>query len=251
MTRFKRNTLPLLTLLSACAAPLSQAAVSLDRTRVIFIGSEKSVSLGISNQNAQLPYLAQAWVENEKAEKITSPLVVLPPIQRLEAGATSQIKIQGLPELSLLAQDRESLFYFNLREIPPRSDKPNTLQIALQTRVKLFYRPAAIAAKTGANQTPWQEALTLTRQGDRYLANNPTPYFVTLIDATQSSESASTADFKPLMIAPKSQADLGVGAKTLGDQPVLTYVNDYGGRPQLQFSCDAHTCSAKPVSSKR
>ena len=64
MTRLTRNTLPLLALLSACAAPLSQAAVSLDRTRVIFPGGEKSVGLGISNQNAQLPYLAQAWIEN-------------------------------------------------------------------------------------------------------------------------------------------------------------------------------------------
>lgn len=97
---------------------------------------------------------AQAWIENELAEKITSPMVVVPPIQRTEAGANSQVKIQGLPELAQLPQDRESLFYFNLREIPPRSDKPNTLQIALQTRVKLFYRPAAIAPRAGVNEAP-------------------------------------------------------------------------------------------------
>ncbi|MFB4414302.1 molecular chaperone, partial [Pantoea sp. ANP04] len=34
-------------------------------------------------------------------------------------------------------------------------------------------------------------------------------------------------------------------------QPVLTYVNDYGGRPQLQFSCAISTCTAIPVASKR
>lgn len=251
MISFKRNTLPLLALLSACTAQTSLAAVSLDRTRVIFTGSEKSVSISISNQNAQLPYLAQAWIENEQAEKITSPLVVLPPIQRLEAGGNSQLKIQGLPELGQLPQDRESLFYFNLREIPPRSDKPNSLQIALQTRVKLFYRPAAIAAKAGVNETPWQEKLTLTRQADRYLVNNPTPYFITVIDATRDLKAASATDFKPLMIAPKSQLDLGLTSKTLGDKPVLTYVNDFGGRPQLQFSCVANTCTASAVASKR
>ncbi|MDD2047814.1 fimbria/pilus periplasmic chaperone [Pseudomonas putida] len=248
---FKRNTLPLLALIGACTAQTSLAAVSLDRTRVIFTGSEKSVSLSVSNQNTQLPYLAQAWIENEQAEKITSPLVVLPPIQRLEAGSNSQVKIQGLPELGQLPQDRESLFYFNLREIPPRSDKPNTLQIALQTRVKLFYRPAAIAPRAGVNQAPWQEKLTLTRQNDRYLVNNPTPYYVTLIDATPNLKAASATDFKPLMIAPRGQLDLGVSSKALGDKPVLTYVNDYGGRPQLQFSCVAATCTASPVASKR
>ncbi|MGF6593716.1 fimbria/pilus periplasmic chaperone [Pseudomonas sp. 2835] len=249
--RFSRKTLTLLALCSICAAQTSLAAVSLDRTRVIFTGSEKSISLSVSNQNAQLPYLAQAWIENEQAEKITSPLVVVPPIQRLEAGANSQVKIQGLPELNLLPQDRESLFYFNLREIPPRSDKPNTLQIALQTRVKLFYRPAAIAPRAGINEAPWQEKLILTRQNDRYLVNNPTPYYVTLIDATPNLKAASATDFKPLMIAPRGQLDLGVSSKALGDNPVLTYVNDFGGRPQLQFSCAADNCSASPVASER
>lgn len=250
-TCYKRTTLSLLALLGTCAAQASLAAVSLDRTRVIFTGGEKSVSLGISNQNTQLPYLAQAWIENEQAKKITSPLVVVPPIQRLEAGANSQVKIQGLPELARLPQDRESLFYFNLREIPPRSDKPNTLQIALQTRVKLFYRPTAIAPRAGVNEAPWQEKLTLTRQQDRYLVNNPTPYYVTLIDAAPNLKADGAAGFKPLMIEPSGQLDLGVSSKVLGNQPVLTYVNDYGGRPQLQFSCAISTCTASPVASKR
>ena len=251
MNFFKRNTLMTLALLGACAAHSAQAAVSLDRTRVIFIGGEKSVSLSISNQNAQLPYLAQGWIENEQGEKITSPMVVLPPVQRLEPGARSQIKIQGLPELNLLAQDRESIFYFNLREIPPRSDKANTLQIALQTRVKLFYRPAALAAKKGLSEAPWQEQLTLIRKGDSYQINNPTPFFITVIEAAPGLKAASPADFKPLMIPPKTQQDLGLSTKALGDKPVLTYVNDYGGRPQLQFSCVAGSCSASPVSDKR
>ena len=72
----KRYTLVLLAFFGASTVQISQAAVSLDRTRVIFIGGEKSVSLSISNQNAQLPYLAQGWIENEQGEKITSPMVV-------------------------------------------------------------------------------------------------------------------------------------------------------------------------------
>lgn len=251
MTLFKRYTLVLFAMFGVCAVQTSQAAVSLDRTRVIFIGGEKSVSLSISNQNAQLPYLAQGWIENEQAEKITSPMVVLPPIQRLEAGGTSQVKIQGLPELSNLPQDRESLFYFNLREIPPRSDKANTLQIALQTRVKLFYRPLAIATRMGVSEAPWQEKLTLTRLGDRYQINNPTPYYITVIEAAPDLKAGSPTGFKPFMIAPKTQQDLGSSIKLLGDKPVLTYVNDYGGRPQLQFRCVAQTCTASPVANKR
>ncbi len=222
-----------------------QAAVALDRTRVVFNGGEKSTSLSISNENKQLPYLAQGWVEDAQGNKITTPLTVLPPLQRLEPGAKSQIKVQALPAANLLAQDRETLFYFNLREIPPKSEKPNTLQLALQTRIKLFYRPKALSNTEGA--APWQEQLTLTKLGDKYQVNNPTPYYITLVDASSTPGGAGAKGFEPLMVAPKGKETLNLGASALGNAPVLTYVNDYGGRPQLQFNCSGGECKAKPV----
>lgn len=234
-------------LLSTLAAQHANAAIALDRTRVVFDGAEKSVSLNISNENKQLPYLAQGWVEDAEGNKVTTPLVVLPPVQRIEAGVKSQIKVQGLPAVNRLPQDRETLFYFNLREIPPRSDKPNTLQIALQTRIKMFYRPKAIAPTKGESVAPWQEKLTLTHLGDQYQVNNPTPYYVTIVDAASTVQGKTVAGFEPLMVAPKSQDMLKAKASALGNSPVLTYVNDYGGRPQLQFSCSASNCQAAPV----
>ncbi|MFL4423839.1 MULTISPECIES: fimbria/pilus periplasmic chaperone [Serratia] len=218
------------------------AAIALDRTRVIFNGGDKSVSLSVSNQNKQLPYLAQGWIEDAEGKKISSPLTVLPPVQRLEPGAKSQVKVQGLPAANGLPQDRESLFYFNLREIPPKSDKPNTLQLALQTRIKLFYRPKAIEVVNPESVAPWQEKLTLTKQGDSYRVDNPTPYYVTLVDASSKKDGASAAGFEPLMVPPKGSAPLKVAASALGSAPVLTYINDYGGRPQLTFTCGGSAC---------
>lgn len=223
---------------------VAQAAVSMDRTRVIFDGSQKSISLNISNNNKQLPYLAQGWIENTEGQKIQSPLVVLPPVQRLEPGKASQVKIEALPAISTLPQDRESLFYFNLREIPPKSDKPNTLQIALQTRVKLFYRPKAIMPEK--NGTPWQEKLTLEKQGDQYVVKNPTPYYVTIINATANATSSDGKEFTPVMVAPFGQDTLGVNVNQLGNRPVLTYINDFGGRPTLTFRCQSTTCDVTP-----
>ncbi|WP_179142475.1 fimbria/pilus periplasmic chaperone, partial [Cronobacter sakazakii] len=89
------------------------AAIALDRTRVVYNGEEKSISLGISNENKNLPYLAQAWIEDAHGNKITSPLNALPPVQRVEAGAKSQVKVQASPAIASLPQDRETLFYFN------------------------------------------------------------------------------------------------------------------------------------------
>lgn len=228
----------------------ANAAIALDRTRVIVNGEDKSISLSISNENKNLPYLAQGWIEDAQGKKISSPMTVLPPVQRVEAGAKSQVKVQTSPALGALPQDRETLFYFNLREIPPRSNKPNVLQIALQTRIKLFYRPEAIALdKTQAANGDWVEKATLTRQGDKYIVNNPSPYYLTIVEGRTSAK-GNPVGFQPVMVAPKGQATIEAPASALGNSPVLSYVNDYGGRPQIQFTCSGANCTAKILKDK-
>ncbi|KQB52249.1 molecular chaperone [Pseudomonas endophytica] len=226
-----------------CLSPSAYAAIGLDRTRVVFDGAKDAVSMNIVNNNTELPYLAQGWIEDEQGNKITSPLTVLPPVQRLEPGKRSQVKVQALPGAKLLAQDRETVYYFNLREIPPRSDKSNTLQIALQTRIKLFYRPAAIMPSQQELSNPWQQKMTLTREGNHYKVNNPTPYYITLVDARSGKEAKTAADFEPLMVPPKGSLVLGPSAAALGATPYLTYINDYGGRPTLAFICNGNNCT--------
>ena len=227
------------------------AAVALDRTRVIFDGAAKSVSLRITNENKTLPYLAQGWIEDAQGKKITDPLVMLPPVQRIEPGEQSQLKVQSTSGIQRLPKDRETLFYFNLREIPPKSSKPNTLQLALQTRIKLFYRPPAIEVKRTDYATPFQEQVTLTRSGDKYRVNNPTPYYISLVNASSTATGKAAAGFKPVMVEPKGQLELLPSASALGGAPVLTYVNDFGGRAKLVFSCGGSECRAVPQDKKK
>ncbi|WP_336282730.1 fimbria/pilus periplasmic chaperone [Cronobacter dublinensis] len=239
-----------LALTGVMATQQAFAAIALDRTRVVYNGEEKSISLNVSNENKNLPYLAQAWIEDAQGNKVTSPLTVLPPVQRVEPGAKSQVKVQASAAAATLPQDKETLFYFNLREIPPRSNKPNTLQIALQTRIKLFYRPAAIALdKTQAAEGDWVEKVTLTREGDKFVVNNPTPYFLTIVEGAPSVK-GKPVGFEPVMVSPKGSATIGAAAAAFGNSPVLTYVNDYGGRPKIQFSCGGTTCTAKLLKDK-
>ncbi|MCT4899205.1 fimbria/pilus periplasmic chaperone, partial [Pseudomonas aeruginosa] len=80
-------------------------------------------------------------------------------------------------EADRLPQDRESVFYFNLREIPPKSTKTNVMQLALQTQIKLFYRPKAIVAPKGQ---VWQEKLVFRKSGGAVTVDNPTPFYITL-----------------------------------------------------------------------
>lgn len=228
-------------LLLLSVLPETQAAIALDRTRVIYNADDKAVTLSISNENRQLPYLAQAWLTDAQGAKVASPLIVLPPLQRVDPGEKSQIKLQQLAAVAALPQDRETLFYFNLREIPPRSDKANTLQIALQTTIKLFWRPRALVVADAA-AAPWQQQLVLVQSGAHYRVNNPTPYYVTLVDAQSGQGKATVAGFEPVMIAPYEEVSLGTTVSGLGSEPILTYVNDYGGRPLLHFHCSAGSC---------
>lgn len=233
----------LLTATGLTVAQNADAALALDRTRVVLDGGDKSVSLTVTNQNRELPFLAQAWVEDAQGKKLTDPLTALPPVQRIEPGSKTQVKVQTTPAMNLLAQDKETLFYFNLREIPPKTDKPNTLQIALQTRIKLFYRPAGLAVNP--SDKPWQEQMTLTRQGDHYVANNPTAYYISIVEVSPSLKGAAIKTFKPVLVAPKSSAPLGSSANEMGSNPVVTYINDYGGRPKLVYRCGGNNCTVQ------
>ncbi|EMK6937853.1 fimbria/pilus periplasmic chaperone [Vibrio cholerae] len=238
MNNTLRYTFPLLL---ALVAGQSQAAVSLDRTRVIYPGEAKSMSLTIRNNNKTMPYLAQAWLEDEEGNKVNQPFTLLPPVQRLEPGMESLVKIQTLPSVAQLPQDKESLFYFSLREVPPRSDKPNTLQLALQTRIKFFYRPASLLIEPGSNKAPWQEKLTLQQSAGKYQLNNPTPYYVTIVAAATSVKSEGIEGFEAVMIAPNSSAELNVATAKLGANPTFTYVDDFGGRRTISYQC-ANSC---------
>ena len=219
------------------ASLTAHASVTPDRTRLVFNESDKSISVTLRNNNEKLPYLAQSWLEDEKGNKITSPLAVLPPVQRIDAMMNGQVKIQALPDIHTLPSDRESLFYYNVREIPPKSGKANTLQIALQTRIKLFWRPKALENVSMKN--PWQHKVTLTRSGQEFTVNNPTPYFVVISNASAQKNGNPAAGFSPLVISPKTSVPLKVKMDSV---PVLTYVNDYGARMPLFFTCTGNTC---------
>ncbi|WP_223344957.1 molecular chaperone, partial [Escherichia coli] len=97
-------------------------------------------------------YLAYSWLENEKGEKSDDLLVALPPIQRLEPKATTQVRIVKQASTTKLPGDRETLFFYNMREIPPSPEKNSghaVLQVAIQSRIKVFWRPSALRKKAG------------------------------------------------------------------------------------------------------
>lgn len=149
-----------------------------------------------------------------------------------------------MPNINKLPANRKSMFYFNVRKIPPKSNKPNTLQIALQTRIKLFQQPKAL--KNTSIKSPQQHKVTLTRSSQAFTVNNPTPYYVIISNASAQKNSNPATKFSPLVIKPKTTVPLNVKINSV---PVLTYVNNFSAQMPLFFRCNSNTCQVNKVQS--
>lgn len=215
------------------------SAIALDRTRGIYPGSEKSIGFNIANENKEKPYLAQAWIEDSNGKKSTRYFSLMPELQRVEPGNKSTIRINAMPSVDTLPQDRESLFYFNIREIPPKSDRPNTVQLALQTKIKLFYRPKSIIPEKYSRQ---DDKLILHIKQNGYEVENPTPYYMTVLGIAGGKAPNLLKNSKPVMLAPFSKA---LFKSERFATPYITTINDFGGKPALQFICNSDLCKAK------
>lgn len=220
---------------------LANAALVVDRSRLIYNEGDKSISVNVKNNDMKQPYLAQIWLENDKDEKTTEGLMALPPLQRVEPGSKTMIRIQELPEVKKLPKDRETLFYFNVRGIPPKSEKTNTLTLALQTRLKLFYRPEHLKVDPMRDRVPGSEKLTLTKGKNGYELHNPTPYYFSFIDI-KTTGSEKVDNIEPFMVEPFGKVVIDSSVKVLHSKLDLIFVNDYGSQQSITFSCQSNVC---------
>ncbi|WP_268628645.1 fimbrial biogenesis chaperone, partial [Escherichia coli] len=93
-----------------------------------------------------------------------------------------------------LPQDRESLLWVNVQEIPPTPKQDNVLQVAIRTRIKLFYRPASLAGspEEAASKVRWE------RSGNTLKAINDSPYYLSFSTVSVAGEKIK----EPQMVAP-------------------------------------------------
>lgn len=161
------------------------------------------------------------------------PFVTNPPLFHLDPIKQQQVQISALP--NELPQDRESLFFFNLQEIPQVDEsQANVLAIAMRTRIKLFYRPSAL--KSGSQQQVDTLRWSLVQaDGKRRLAvDNPTPYHVTfarlVVSANGQPENINTAAMAPPL--GRQYFDLPDTYRQGPLQVEFATLNDYGSSSQ-------------------
>lgn len=237
---FLHRQAPLKTLLLSLAVLFSAhatASVTVSGTRVIYNSAEKEISVRLTN-NGKKPVLVQSWIdsgdENAAPDRIDVPFTLTPPINRVngEKGQTLRISYTGSQPL---AADRESVYWLNVMEIPAVNEtQANRLQIALRTRIKLFYRPAALADREKASKAA--EQIVWSRSNGALLARNDSPYFVSLASVTVSAQ-GKTHSVDGKMIPPKGQvsfSDSKLPALTQGAVIRYEYINDWGAVRQKE-----------------
>jgi len=204
-------------------SPAAHAAMQIDRTRVVLNEADTSATLHLHSEDRR-PLLVQAWIEEVKntadeasqgaAPALTSadfPFFIDPPVVYLQPEKSHVLRILRVSAPGTLPAGRESLYWVNVREIPATvSAAENQLHISVQSRLKLFYRPQALA-RYGADG--YQQALAsadrlrfvLERDdtGQTWLAiHNPAPIHQTLATLALHRLDAAPITLDPPMLAP-------------------------------------------------
>lgn len=211
----------------------AQAGVVIDGTRVIYPSNAREVNVRLTNQGTA-PVLVQSWLdtgdENATPDKIVTPFILTPPINRVESGKGQSLRISAA-NVAALHQDRETVYWLNVLEIPAMPTgsvgDQNYLQLAVRTRIKLFYRPASL--KGEANQAV--QSLTWTRDAAGLTVRNPTPWHISLTRVTVGGKTTA-AD----MVAPMGSNTFRSIQVARGSTVTANWVDDYGAHRKQDFT---------------
>ncbi len=229
-------TAAVLTLGLASGLP-AQASVTIAATRIIYGAKETEVTVKLTNAGT-IPALTQVWLDkgDPKAAPATIdvPFTIAPPIARIDPGKGQTLRILYTGEP--LPQDRESVFWLNVLDVPPKppTDEAdiNRLQMAFRTRIKLFFRPQGLKGRV--EDAPAQLSWRIVPSGNHAAleAHNPTPYHVSF-RALELVGGGKTAEFQEGgMVGPGETRSFPLtGDVYQGADAKVRYhvINDYGG----------------------
>ncbi|MGO2333425.1 fimbrial biogenesis chaperone [Providencia sp.] len=210
----------------------SQAGIIIGSTRIIYEGDKKETAISIKNLD-KTPYLIQSWLDDEQGatlSKKTQPFIITPPLFRLNGDSANALRIV---KIGHLPDNRESVYWLNIKSIPTSDpNAKNELHISVNSRIKLFYRPALLSSQDALLA---YKKMTFQRNGDALFAKNPTPFYLSLSELDVNGVAISN----PGMVAPFSEQRWALPVKsTVGPLKVKwSTINDYGGRtdPETQM----------------
>jgi len=230
------------TLFCLSLIPTVSASVIVQGTRFIYPSDAKHINLQLSNEDAH-PNIVQAWADIDNPlsdpETADAPFIITPPMFRMEPKTGQTVRMMLISDD--LPQDRESIFYLNILQIPPRltehADR-NQMLVMLRNRLKMFYRPPSIIGKVSDLGSQLRFHVTQEGQDWPINAHNPTDYYATLM-AGEVQAGDRILVLNAEMLAPFSQGKWRIAkAGLLPDLPLrirAALVDDYGAQNPHAF----------------
>ncbi|MBA6097003.1 MULTISPECIES: molecular chaperone [Pseudomonas] len=209
----------------------AHAALTISSTRIVQTSDKQSTSVVVANPS-RATYAAQAWI-NTEADDITTavPLIASPALFQIAPQGEQTVQINRLP--NDLANDRETLFFFNLQEIPQaESEQKNSLTIALRTRIKLFYRPSEIQENPADSLNTLQWSVRSIDGTPYLIVDNPSPFYFTFGKLVLNDNHRQEQVDTKAMAVPKGSQTYKLKRLPTGPDVTLAFdiINDYGGR---------------------
>ncbi|MDY0972303.1 fimbrial biogenesis chaperone [Siccibacter turicensis] len=203
----------------ACSISAANAGVVIGGTRVIYDGNKKEASLSVNNPDS-VPYLIQSWIETPDGGAEKAPFIITPPLYRLD---NHQQNVMRIVRAGNLADDKESMYWLNIKAIPsaPHNENANTLQVAVKTRIKLIYRPAALK---GGNPEDQAQRLTWSHSGNSVRVTNPTAFYMNFNSISVNGKALDDVTY----VAPGASASFALPAGVSGGNLTFKIINDYG-----------------------
>jgi fimbrial chaperone protein len=205
----------------------ARAALVLSGTRVIFPANASQVSLKVDNPTDN-DYLMQSWVEDDTG-KPQQDVLVEPPVAQIKAHHKVELRF-SLVDPTLKEKKSEKLFWLNVKEIPrvDSNSSSSELMLAMQTKIKVFYRPAGIDVESG---DAWKN-LVWQHTGDGIMVSNPTPYYITIDRAIIDGHTKIDVD----IIAPFSNKNVQLRGTTKFNSVTWNAISDFGDVTEMASS---------------
>lgn len=203
----------------------SHAGITLSGTRLIFNGNKNEAVMTVTNPD-KTSYLIQSWVSLD--DKKSSEFIVTPPLFRMDGNSSNALRIVLAKDN--LPQDRESLFWLNVKAIPPSDpNAKDALLIALNTKIKLIYRPKSLLSQD-AGSAYQKLTFKIDSNNQTLIATNPTAYYINLSTLTYNGEQISDAG----IVAPFSEATWKIKPATAHNKVQWRAINDFGGMTAIE-----------------
>ncbi len=225
------------TFLGVCAAFLffsisAQASIVIEGSRVIYNQKEKDVTVKITNEG-RLPSVVQSWMDagdiSTNPSLIKVPFLLTPPMARIEPAKGQFLRLIYTGEQ--LPQDRESVFYLNVLDIPPKpknAEAENVIQLAIRTRIKVFFRPEHLVGNVAEAPANLKWSVFETGGSWKLRGENSSAFHISMVNIVLAA-GQNRAPAGDGMVAPKGTIEFVLKSPPARDAQVkFSSIDDFG-----------------------